>query len=170
MGRLIDDLLKLSRLTRSQMHFQKIDLGHLAESVAEDFRQTQPERKVEFVIEKPIWVMGDLSLLKVMFWNLVDNAWKFTSKKDGTKIEFGTFHEKGEQIYYIRDNGVGFDMNYAGRLFEAFQRQHTDYEGTGIGLTTVQRIIHRHGGRIWTEGKINEGATFYFTLNANHPE
>ncbi len=165
MSHLIDDLLKLSRLTRSEMHFNKVDLSRLVESIMEEFEQTNSGRSVEWVRAENIIVQGDEALLKVMLRNLIDNAWKFTSKKKKAKIEFGRKQEKGKSIYFIRDNGIGFDMKYVNKLFEAFQRQHIEFEGTGIGLTTVQRIVSRHGGRVWAEGKEDQGATFYFTLN-----
>ncbi|HEX9935421.1 MAG TPA: triple tyrosine motif-containing protein, partial [bacterium] len=164
MSLLIDDLLKLSRLTRSDMVLRQTDLSTLVESVAEEFRYSDPAREVRFAIQKKVIVEADPSLLIVLVRNLIDNAWKFTSKRRGAIIEFGAKREKDRTVYYIKDNGIGFDMAYSGKLFEAFQRQHTEFEGTGIGLATVQRIVHRHGGSTWAEGKENEGAAFYFTL------
>lgn len=164
MGQLIDALLKLSRWTRVEMHLKKIDLGQLVENIVEEFRQKNPSRKIEFIGTKPVWVEGDEALLRVMVENLVDNAWKFTANKENPKIEFGVIQDKNQRIFFIKDNGIGFDMQYQNKLFEPFQRLHPQLEGTGIGLTTVKRIIRRHGGKIWAEGKPNEGATFYFTL------
>lgn len=164
MGQLIDDLLKLSRWTKVEMHLKKVDLGQLVENVINEFRQKDPGRKIEFVGTKPVWVQGDEALLKVMIENLIDNAWKFTADQENPRIEFGVIHEKGELIFSIRDNGIGFDNQYQDKLFEPFHRLHPYLEGTGIGLTTVKRIVRRHKGKIWAEGKPNEGATFYFTL------
>lgn len=164
MSHLIDHLLKLSRLTRGEMHVEEVDLGTLVESILEEFRQLHPERKVLCKVAKPVYAKGDKALLRVMLWNLIDNAWKFTAKKEEAIIEFGTLYLKGEKVYFLRDNGIGFDPSRAEKLFEVFFRQHAEFEGTGIGLSTVRRIVLRHGGRIWAEGKPNEGATFYFTL------
>jgi light-regulated signal transduction histidine kinase (bacteriophytochrome) len=164
MGHLIDDLLKLSRLTRSEMHFGQVNLSQLVKSIAHEYQQTHPKRNVQFVIAEDLCAKGDAPLLEVMLRNLIDNAWKFTSKTPDAKIEFGVTQKNGRNVYYLRDNGIGFDMNFSSKLFEIFQRQHTEFEGTGIGLVTVKRIVQRHGGTIWAEGKINEGATFYFTL------
>jgi light-regulated signal transduction histidine kinase (bacteriophytochrome) len=165
MGQLIDDLLKLSRLTRSEMHFKKVDLSRLVESVMEEFKQMNVNRQVRWIRAENIFVQGDEALLKVMLRNLIDNACKFTSRKADARIEFGTKEKNGKTIFYIRDNGIGFDMKYADKLFEVFQRHHTEFEGTGIGLTTVERIVRRHGGCVWAEGSKDKGATFYFTLN-----
>jgi len=168
MGYLIDDLLKLSRLTRTEMQWERVDLSALAHEIAADLRRTQPERQVEFVIADGVVASGDARLLRVVLENLLGNAWKFTSKQALARIEFGHAEGEGESVYFVRDNGAGFDMAYAGRLFGAFQRLHstTEFEGTGIGLATVQRIIHRHGGRAWAEGAVDQGATFYFALAA----
>ena len=131
------------------------------------FRQTQPERQVEFVIGKGLTASGDRQLLRVALVNLLGNAWKFTGKRQQARIEFGTTQNGDRKTYFVRDNGAGFDMTYASKLFSAFQRLHdtTEFPGTGIGLATVQRIIHRHGGSVWAEGAVGEGATFYFTLS-----
>ncbi|MBN1136893.1 MAG: PAS domain S-box protein, partial [Anaerolineae bacterium] len=166
MGQLIDDLLKLSRLTRFEMQQEKVDLSALAHEIAAELRRTQPERQVEFAIADGVVACGDTRLLRVVLENLLGNAWKFTGKQAHAKIEFGCAAEEGGPVYFVRDDGAGFDMAYAGRLFGAFQRLHStaEFEGSGIGLATVQRITHRHGGRVWAEGMPNQGATFYFTL------
>jgi len=171
MANLIDDLLDLSRVTRSSFRRQSVDLSALAEEIALEIRKSQPEREVNFVIEEGLKARGDVRLLKVALENLLGNAFKFTSKKEGEKatIEFGAVPYEGGTAYFVRDDGVGFEMAYAGRLFGAFQRLHDpeEFEGTGIGLATVARIIHRHGGRVWAEGEVGKGATFYFTLGGH---
>ncbi len=166
MGQLIDDLLDLSRMTRSDMRRESVDLSALAESFAEELKRTQSERRVEFLIERGLLVEGDRSLLRVVLENLLRNAWKFTGKQTRARIEFGASEQEDTRAYFVRDDGAGFDMAYADKLFGAFQRLHgaSEFEGTGIGLATVQRIIHRHGGRVWAEGRVGHGATFYFTL------
>jgi len=166
MSELIDDLLSLSRVTRGQMQRETVDLSALARTVATGLEQGQPERQVEFVIEQGIAVDGDDHLLRVALDNLLGNAWKFTGKTPRATIEFGRTQDNGRQTYFVRDNGVGFDMAYADKLFGTFQRLHSpsEFEGTGIGLATVQRIIHRHGGKIWAESAVGEGTTFSFTL------
>lgn len=165
MGHLIDDLLNLSRVTRSPLRREQVDMSVLADGIAKDLRAAQPDREVEFSIEDGVAAWGDTRLLLVALENLLGNAWKFTGKTPGARIEFGVEKRPGG-AYYVRDNGAGFDANYAGKLFGAFQRLHGagEFEGTGIGLATVQRIIHRHGGRVWAEGEVGRGATFYFTL------
>lgn len=167
MGELIDDLLNLSRVTRSQMHYQTVDLSAMVEAIAADIQQNQPERQVEFVIASGIVARADSRLLQVVFENLLNNAWKFTSNQVSPRIEFGTFSQPdGSTVYFVSDNGAGFDMAYADKLFGAFQRMHTEAEfpGTGIGLATVKRIIHRHGGQVWAKSAVDQGARFYFTL------
>jgi GAF domain-containing protein len=163
---LIDDLLKLSRLTRSQVQRVPLDLSSLACSVAADLRNSQPERAVEFIVEPGLTADADPNLIRVVLENLLNNAWKFTSKQALAYIEFGAIQQADGKAFFVRDNGAGFNMEYAGKLFGAFQRLHSDqeYPGTGIGLATVQRIIYRHGGQVWAEAAINAGATFYFTL------
>jgi light-regulated signal transduction histidine kinase (bacteriophytochrome) len=172
MGRLIDDLFRLSRLTRAEMRRDRVDLSALAREIAAELRQTQPERQVEFIIARGVAASGDTHLLRVVLENLLGNAWKFTGRQTCARIEFGVTEEEGEPVYFVRDNGAGFDMAYASRLFGAFQRLHStaEFEGTGIGLATVLRIIHRHGGRVWAEGEVDHGATFYFTLAAKGEE
>jgi len=166
MAQLIDDLLNLSRVTRSEMRREPVDLSALAKLVAAELQRTQPERYVAFVIKDGIVVNGDAHLLRIALENLLGNAWKFTGKHQRASIEFGATEQEGKPVYFVRDNGVGFDMAYADKLFGAFQRLHTpaEFPGTGIGLATVQRIIHRHGGRVWAESVVEKGATFYFAL------
>jgi len=166
MGELIDDLLGLSRVTRAEIHRERIDLSSLAEEVAADLRNSQPERDVEFRIGQGLQAEGDSRLIRVALQNLIGNSWKFTSKRPDAQIEFGLIRSNGRRAYFVRDNGAGFDQAYADRLFGAFQRLHgmNEFPGTGIGLATVQRIVHRHGGKVWAEGVVDQGATVYFTL------
>lgn len=168
MAKLIDDLLNLARVTRAPMRSIPVDLSQLARGIAVEHQRSQPERRVNFKIARNLKARGDPNLLQDVLENLLDNAWKFTAKREHAEIEFGSKSENGEIIYFIRDNGAGFDMAYVGKLFGAFQRLHdmAEYSGTGVGLATVQRIIGRHGGRIWAEGAVDQGATFYFTLPA----
>jgi signal transduction histidine kinase len=168
MGTLIDDLLDLSRITRSEMHRQPVDLTRLAVKISSEIRGTEPGRKVEFVIAPGLQVKGDLRLIRIALHNLLANSWKFTSKLDHARIEFGRTNLNGSSSFFVADNGAGFDPAYATRLFGAFQRLHTaaDFPGTGVGLATVQRIVHRHGGQIWAKSAVNEGATFFFTLES----
>ncbi len=166
MGQLIDDLLNLSRVSRSELTPQTINLSKMAKVISLELQALQTERPVTFIIAEGIKANGDARLLRVVLENLFGNAWKYSSKQERAVIEFGVTEVAGETVYYIHDNGVGFDMAYAGKLFGAFQRLHgvSEFEGTGIGLATVQRIVHRHGGRVWAEGEVGRGATFYFTL------
>ncbi len=166
MGALIDDLLALSRIGRKDIEFSKVDMNKLAEAVYEEIRTTMSESHFQFNIGQLPSAYGDPIMIHQVFLNLLTNAIKFTGPKDTAVIEVGGRSEDGENVYYVRDNGVGFDMQYVDKMFGPFQRLHSDNEfsGTGIGLAIVQRIILRHGGRIWAEGKVNEGATFYFTL------
>ncbi len=174
MAQLIDDLLQLSRLSRLEMSVVRIDLSAAARDVADSLQRAGPTRQVHFDIEPGLVAWGDAHLMRIALENLLGNAWKFTSRHAQARIQFGaTSDSDGRTQYYVRDDGAGFDMAYAGKLFGAFQRLHSisDFEGTGIGLATVQRIIRRHGGSIWAEGKVEQGACFYFTLNvALHPE
>jgi PAS domain S-box-containing protein len=165
MGQLIDDLLKLSRINRAELSLERVNLSEVVESVAADLRQSQPDRPAEFVIAPDVVITGDLNLLNIMLKNLLENAWKFTAKSPQTRIEFGRLDGKGP-VFFVKDNGVGFDMQYKNKLFIPFSRLHfeSEYPGTGIGLATVDRIVRRHGGRIWAEGAVGQGATFYFTL------
>jgi len=166
MADLIDDILNLSRLTRGEMQRETVDLSALAQAIATELQQSQPERQVEFIITLGLVVTADAHLLRVALENLLGNAWKFTQKQPSARIEFGYAETNGQSAYFVRDNGVGFDMAYADKLFGAFQRLHSsnEFEGTGVGLATVQRIIHRHGGNIWAESAVDQGTTFYFTL------
>ncbi|MGE3966907.1 MAG: ATP-binding protein, partial [Dongiaceae bacterium] len=166
MGMLIDDLLKLARVTRAELEVGRTDLSATAASVVGELRRAAPERAVEVSIAPGLSVDGDPMLLGVVLENLLSNAWKFTGKAANPRIEFGRIEQDGEPVYFVRDNGAGFDMAYADKLFGAFQRLHDnkDYPGTGIGLATVQRIIRKHGGRIWAEAAVGRGATFYFTF------
>jgi len=166
MGQLIDDLLNLSRLTRRDISRQWVDMSALAGMVATDLQAQNPERQVQFVIAPGIKAKGDTHLLRIVLENLMGNAWKFTSLRSQAHIELGIIEQPGERVYFIRDDGVGFDMAYATKLFNPFQRLHRveEFPGTGIGLATVQRIVRRHGGRIWVEAAENQGAIFYFTL------
>ncbi len=167
MGMLIDDLLNLARVSRATIQKEKVDATALAESIVVDLRRAQPGRDVDFRIEKGMEAWADPGLLRIVLDNLLNNAWKFTSKRDHGSIEFGFRRENGgPACYFVRDNGAGFDPKYADRLFGAFQRLHamTDFAGTGIGLATVQRIVSRHGGSVWAESAVGQGAVFYFTL------
>ncbi len=172
MGQLIDDMLKLSRVTQGEMRRERVDLSRLAQEIADELREKQPERAVEFVIEPDLDADGDARLLQVVLENLLGNAWKFTARHPRARIEFGVAERDGERPFFVRDDGAGFDMAYADHLFGAFQRLHrvTEFEGIGIGLATVQRIINRHGGRVWAEGAMEQGATFYFTLPLEREE
>jgi PAS domain S-box-containing protein len=166
MAQLIDDLLNLSRVTRSEMRRETVDLSRMAEAVTEMLRKGHPAREVEISIAKGLVTDGDERLLRVALDNLIGNAWKYTGKQPQARIEFGRTSQNGKAAYFVRDNGAGFDMAYVHKLFGAFQRLHSvsEFPGTGIGLATVQRIVHRHGGQIWAEGAVEKGATFYFTL------
>ena len=167
MGELIDDLLSLSRITRSVMERESVDLSSVAEAVADELRATKPDRQVEFVIRQGLNAKGDARFLRVVLDNLLGNSWKYTEKNPTARIEFDVTEDEGTAVYFVRDDGAGFDMAYADKLFGAFQRLHSveEFEGLGIGLATVQRIIGRHGGRVWAEAAVDQGATFYFTLH-----
>lgn len=168
MAELIDGLLTLSRLTRSDIVMQEVDLSTIAAEVAEVLKQEHSEREVQVIIESDLKTNGDSGLVRILFENLLGNAFKFTAKCPVAVVEVGKTIDKesARAIFYVRDNGAGFDMEYADKLFGAFQRLHTVYEfpGNGIGLATVQRIINRHGGRIWAQGAVGKGATFFFYL------
>jgi light-regulated signal transduction histidine kinase (bacteriophytochrome) len=168
MAQLIDDLLKLSRLTRGELNLATVDLSAIARALTEELRKSQPERQVSFHITDGLTATGDPNLLKVVLDNLLANAWKFTGKKEVATIEFSAVEVNGQVAYFVRDNGAGFDMTYADKLFATFQRLHLEreFQGTGIGLSLVQRVIRRHGGEVWAEGRVGEGASFYFTLNS----
>ena len=166
MSVLIDDLLNLSQVARTEIRRETVGLSYLAKSVGSKLQQQEPERDVTFLVEEGANAVGDPTLLRAVLDNLIGNAWKYASKNDQAKIEFGITEENGRKAYFVRDDGAGFDMAHADKLFGAFQRLHgaNEFEGTGIGLATVQRIVHRHGGRVWAESAVGEGATFYFTL------
>ncbi|PYV10024.1 MAG: PAS domain-containing sensor histidine kinase, partial [Acidobacteria bacterium] len=166
MAQLIESLLSLARVTRSEIRRERVDLSRLARAAAGRLQSAQPRRQGEFAIAEGLVGTGDSRLLGVLLENLLGNAWKFTGKRPKARVEFGRTREGGEEAYFVRDNGAGFDMAYASKLFGVFQRLHSisEFEGTGVGLATVQRIVRRHGGRIWAEGEVDRGATFYFTL------
>jgi len=169
MGQLIDDLLKLSRATRTEIRREPVDLTQLAQSVITGLEIAEPDRKVECRVQASMVVDGDPRLLRIVLENLIGNAWKFTSRTAQARIDMASFPDGADnRAYYVRDNGAGFDMAYVDKLFGVFQRLHTpaEFPGTGIGLATVQRIIHRHGGRAWAESEGGKGASFYFTLGA----
>jgi light-regulated signal transduction histidine kinase (bacteriophytochrome) len=167
MGDIIDDLLRLSRVERTKVRRQRVDLSRMAEQTIELLRKSAPARNVDVVVRQGVEGDVDAGLFLLVFENLLANAWKFTMKSASPTIEFGSVLEGARATLFIRDNGVGFNPAYAGKLFAAFQRLHSDEEfpGTGIGLAIVQRVVHRHGGRIWAEGAEGQGATFYFTLS-----
>lgn len=168
MSQLIDDLLNLSRVARAELRQQRVNLSDAAQAIAEELQKSEPERSVDFRIEPNVFAMGDDRLLRLVLENLLGNAFKFTRKKPNAKIEFGTKTQDGRRLFFVRDNGAGFNMAYASKLFGPFQRLHsaTEYPGTGIGLATVHRILVRHGGAIWPESEEGQGTTFYFTVTA----
>lgn len=168
MAGLIDALLSLSRVSRKQLARQDVDLSAKARDIAQSLKYSEPERQVDFIIQPGVRASGDPYMLESVLENLLGNAWKFTSPRPRAVIEFGTQIQDTEWIFFIRDNGVGFEMAYVDKLFGAFQRLHKpdEFKGYGIGLATTQRIIQRHGGRVWAEGSPGQGATFYFTLQA----
>lgn len=165
MGQLIDGLLELSRLSRAEIVRRSVNISRLAHEIAEELREMQPERQVEWIIEEGLVANGDARLLRAALQNLLSNAWKYTGKQSHPRIEVGAWQHNGTRAMFVRDNGVGFDMEFSEKLFGVFQRLHDsrEFEGLGIGLATVQRIIHSHGGSIWAEGMVDQGATFYFT-------
>jgi PAS domain S-box-containing protein len=167
MAQLIDNLLMLAQLTQSELRRERVDLTLLAHSSVARLKENQPEREIEIVIADGLYAHGDGRLLGVVFDNLLGNAWKFTAKRRAARIEFGRSANSGQSVYFVSDNGVGFDMAHASKLFGVFQRLHSadEFRGTGVGLATVQRIIRRHAGRIWAQGQVDQGASFYFTLS-----
>lgn len=168
MGELIDNMLKLARIARAELSVQTVNLSELVETIVAGLSQHQPERSVKVSIQDGLVAQGDRHLLTIALENLLGNAWKFTSKQSQARIEFGMLAAPaGERVYFVRDNGAGFDMQYVEKIFIPFQRLHLekDYPGTGIGLSIVQRVVQRHAGRIWVEAEIGKGATFYFTLS-----
>src|SRR2546427_1441915 len=167
MAQLIDDMLGLAQVTRREMRQEDVDLSAIAGSICERLQAAAPEREVELAIDSNIHAQGDARLLTVLLENLLGNAWKFTAKQPRARIEFVAETTSGRTVYQVRDNGAGFDMAYATKLFLPFSRLHSsqDFEGTGVGLATVQRVVRRHGGAVWAEGKIGGGAAFRFTLD-----
>jgi light-regulated signal transduction histidine kinase (bacteriophytochrome) len=170
MTQLIDYLVQLSRLSRAELHLQPVDLGGEAARIAEELQHREPDRHVCFAIAQPVQALADRRLIRTVLQNLLDNAWKFTSGRDDASIEFGTAPSGDAALCcYVRDNGAGFDSAYAGKLFQPFQRLHAARDfpgtGTGTGLASVRQIVERHGGRVWAEGAVGAGATFYFTLD-----
>ncbi len=167
MSELIDGMIDLAQLTREPIHLAEFDLSRMAESIAKELQGAEPERRVEFIAESDVRVRGDERLLRIVLYNLLSNAWKFTARKEVAHVAFGVRHTGSSTVYFVSDDGAGFDMRYADKLFGAFQRLHgvKDFAGTGIGLATVHRIVQRHGGLTWAEGEIDKGATFFFTLS-----
>lgn len=167
MGLLIDGLLELSRLTRKELKNDKVKLSEIADEIFEELKRVEPDRNVVFSNSNKIIVKGDSILLRTVLENLISNAWKFSAKSKEQKIEFGMMKQDNKTVYYVKDSGVGFNMQYSNKLFQTFQRLHSEeeFKGTGVGLATVQRIIHRHNGRIWAESELNKGSTFFFTLH-----
>jgi light-regulated signal transduction histidine kinase (bacteriophytochrome) len=166
MARLIDELLSLSRVSRGELRRNRVNLTKIVRAIGERLREADPARDVELVVAEGLLVEGDPDLLATAMENLLANAWKFTSQMPKAHIEVGLTTKDGRSAYFVRDDGAGFDMDHAHKLFGAFQRLHAtvEFPGTGIGLATVQRIVRRHGGRIWAEGEVGRGATFSFTL------
>jgi signal transduction histidine kinase len=167
MGQLIDDLLTLSHLSRRELKYEMVDLSAQVREITQKMAEAEPERAVECTSEPSVFCQGDPHLVRIALENLIANSWKFTRSRATPKIEFGAFNQNGSRVFFLRDNGAGFNMAYADKLFRPFQRLHDtkDFPGTGIGLALVQRIIHRHGGKVWVEAEENKGATFYFTLS-----
>jgi signal transduction histidine kinase len=169
MGALIEDLLNLSQVSRAELVLGPFDLSTEVAAIAGELQAREPGRRVRFAIQDGVWVNADRTLIRTVLQNLVENAWKYTAKRGHATIEFGTIAaDDGKVCCYVRDNGAGFDPAFGGKLFQPFQRLHavTEFPGTGIGLASVRRIVERHGGRVWAEGAVGRGATFYFTLNA----
>ena len=168
MVELTDGLLQLSRLTGRKMEIQEVDLGAAAGHIVENLRILEPERTVEVIIALDLKARGDLVLLRAVLENLIANAWKFTKNCERAEIEIGVSETDDGKAFFVRDNGAGFDMAKAGEIFTAFHRLHdaAEFPGTGVGLTTVQRVVHRHGGRVWAKAEVDKGATFYFTLRS----
>jgi signal transduction histidine kinase len=166
MSTMIDDLLDLSRSTSAELHLSEIDLAPLATLILEGLAAANPDRRATTIIHPNCHVHADPGLIQIVLQNLLRNAWKFTSRREASVIEFGCTREDGRTVIFVRDNGAGFDPLLADRLFKPFHRLHqsVDFPGTGIGLATVRRIVSRHGGKVWAEGEVEKGATFYFTL------
>jgi len=172
MSELIDDLLSLSRLSRRKMRWEEVDLSRMAEDIVAELRRAHPPRDMKVLIEPGLTAQGDGNLLQIALQNLLHNAWKFTGQKEGATVEFGRMSEAPEPVYFVRDNGVGFDMTFVSKLFGAFQRLHDarEFPGTGVGLAIVQRVMRRHGGRCWAESALDQGATFFFSVPAVDPD
>jgi len=168
---MIDSLLLLAKLSRAEYSNDSVNLSEIAEDVVRELRLSEPDRVVHTIIAKDVIACGDASLLKILITNLIGNAWKYSSRNADALIEFGTGPADSVPVYFVRDNGAGFDMKHADRLFRVFSRLHdsSQFSGTGIGLATVQRIVTRHGGRIWAEAETGRGATFFFTLQPDPP-
>ena len=166
MSRLIDDLLNLSSISRQEIQRREVNVSEIAASIVAELREAHPGRSVEVDIKEGLTAFADRGLIEIVLSNLLGNAWKFTAKTEHARIEFGTIEQDGKIIYYVRDNGAGFDQKYAGKMFLPFHRLHSEsaFEGTGIGLAIVDRIIRRHGGKVWAEGIEGKGATIYFSL------
>ena len=166
MSRLIDDLLNLSRFSRQEIRRRELNLSEIAASIITELREADPSRNVEVDIKEGLIAFADRGLVELLLQNLLQNAWKFTAKTEHARIEFGTIEQDGKIIYYVRDNGAGFDQQYAGKMFWPFHRLHPEsaFDGTGIGLAIVERIIRSHGGKVWAEGTEGKGATIYFSL------
>jgi light-regulated signal transduction histidine kinase (bacteriophytochrome) len=167
MAELIEDMLRLSRITRAEINIAEINLTEIAQSVIDELRKSEPQRNINIIIAEGLKDKADARLIRIALENLLGNAWKFTSKQPDALIEFGSTKEGKKTVYFIRDNGAGFNMSYVDKLFIPFQRLHTEneYPGTGIGLATVRRIIFRHGGTVWAEAQVGKGATFYFNIH-----
>ncbi|MGC4095695.1 MAG: MEDS domain-containing protein [Nitrospira sp.] len=166
MDQLVEGMLKLARLSQHELSCQKVDLTQMVREIAAELAMTYPNRRVTFLAAEEVCVTGDPDLLRIVMTNLLNNAWKFTSKKKDARVQFGLVIKDDQPIYFVKDNGAGFDESLAHKLFQTFERLHStkDFDGTGIGLATVHRVVIRHGGKVWAEGKVDEGATFYFSL------
>ncbi|HEX9984846.1 MAG TPA: ATP-binding protein [Thermoanaerobaculia bacterium] len=171
MRELIEGLMEMGRVTRAELVHDEVDLSSIARSVAETLKQKAPDRQVRFEIREGARTVGDARLLRAVLENLMNNAFKFTRNRDEARIEFGVVRNGGDPTFYVRDNGAGFDQSHAAKMFRPFQRLHStrDFEGTGIGLATVQKIVMRHGGKAWAEGEVGKGATIYFTTGSESP-
>jgi PAS domain S-box-containing protein len=168
MAQLIEDMLRLSHVTRTTLNRERVDIGALASEIIDGLRGTEPHRRVELVIADPLVATGDPNLIRLALGNLLSNAWKFTGKREDAIIDMGAVNRPGKQVFFVRDNGAGFDMRYADKLFDPFQRLHeaTEFAGSGIGLAIVHRVLTRHGGQIWAESEPGKGTTFFFTLTS----
>ena len=166
MGRLTDALLSLAKVGRGECRLETLDFSDLAQGVVDDLKIAHPRHKVNVVVQPGMQIVADANLLRTAMQSLLDNAWKFTGKAADPQVEIGSFNVQGNTVFFVRDNGAGFNPAYSSRLFGVFQRLHTaeEFQGTGVGLATVQRVIHRHGGRIWAEAEPGRGAVFYFTI------